>query len=65
MSETDVKSPPQENSPTTPSQEFSAYCESEFERRLNSGVEFDEKTYRRAMALVVDKLSALEVEGQA
>jgi hypothetical protein len=64
MSESDVKSP-REDSPAAPSQEFSAYCESEFERRLNSGEEFDEHLYRKAMALVVEKLSALEGEGQA
>ena len=50
---------------STPSQEFSAYCEAEFERRLNSGSDFDEHQYRKAMALVMDKLATLESEGQA
>ena len=45
-----------------PSEEFSAYCEAEFERRLNSGDSFDEALYRRAMMLVLDRLSRLEEE---
>ena len=47
-----------------PSAEFAAYCEAEFERRLNSGEPFDEDLYRRAMALVLDRLTRLEVEGR-
>jgi len=62
MSETHVKTPP-EDLPTTASQEFAAYCESEFERRQNSGVNFDERLYREAMELVMNKLAALEGEG--
>jgi hypothetical protein len=46
-----------------PSEEFLAYCEAEFERRLNSGQGFDEKTYRSAMAMVMDRLVRLEEEG--
>jgi len=64
MSEPVDQTPPEE-SLNTPSQEFAAYCESEFERRLNSGVDFDEHMYRKAMKLVMDKLSALEGEGQS
>lgn len=51
--------------PNTPSQEFAAYCEAEFERRLNSGSDFDEHQYRKAMVLVMEKLANLEDEGQA
>ena len=46
-----------------PSEEFTAYCEAEFERRLNSGEDFDEAGYRNAMDLVVQKLKLLEAEG--
>ena len=47
-----------------PSEEFSAYCEAEFERRLNSGTNFDEALYRKAMAMVLDRLGRLENEGR-
>jgi hypothetical protein len=47
-----------------PSQEFAAYCEAEFERRLNSGEEFNEALYRKAMAMVVDRLVRLEDEAR-
>jgi hypothetical protein len=43
-----------------PSEEFAAYCEAEFERRLNSGDDFDESRYRRAMDMVLDRLRRLE-----
>ena len=46
-----------------PSEEFIAYCEAEFERRLNSGESFDEVAYRNAMELVVERLKLLEAEG--
>jgi hypothetical protein len=46
-----------------PSEEFVAYCETEFERRLNAGQAFDEASYRRAMALVVEHLARMEEEG--
>lgn len=49
----------------TPSEEFAAYCEAEFERRLNSGDDFDEATYRRAMDMVLDRLRRLEEEARA
>jgi hypothetical protein len=48
-----------------PSEEFSAYCEAEFERRLNSGEVFDEPQYRKAMAMVLDRLTRLEYEGRS
>lgn len=48
-----------------PSDEFAAYCEAEFERRLNSGQEFDEMRYRKAMDMVLDRLTRLEQEGRA
>jgi hypothetical protein len=48
-----------------PSEEFSAYCEAEFERRLNSGETFDETLYRKAVAMVIDRLERLENEGRS
>lgn len=48
-----------------PSEEFAAYCEAEFERRLNSGNEFDETAYREAMQMATKKLVILEEEGLA
>lgn len=45
-----------------PSEEFAAYCEAEFERRLNSGEDFNEVLYRRAMTMVLDRLVRLEEE---
>jgi hypothetical protein len=47
-----------------PSEDFSAFCEAEFERRLNSGDGFDEARYRKAMAMVLDRLIRLEQEGR-
>ena len=46
----------------TPSEEFSAFCETEFERRLNSGQEFDEALYRKAKDMVIERLVRLERE---
>lgn len=48
-----------------PSEEFVAYCEAEFERRLNSGEAFNETQYRKAMAMVLDRLTRLEEEGKS
>lgn len=45
-----------------PSEEFSAFCETEFEHRLNSGQEFDEGLYRKAKEMVIDRLIRLERE---
>jgi hypothetical protein len=42
-----------------PVQEFSAYCEAEFERRRNGDEPFDEAGYREAMELALGKLRAL------
>jgi len=50
------------NAPKTPSQEFSAYCDSELERRVNSGKGFDEHQFKKAMELVMTKLEKLEQE---
>lgn len=65
MSESDLNPTPKEETGSSPSQEFAAYCESEFERRLNSGVDFDEHQYRKAMTLAVDKLTRAEGGGAA
>jgi hypothetical protein len=46
-----------------PSEEFTDYCEAEFERRLNSGESFDETAYRKAMAMVLERLVTLEDPG--
>jgi hypothetical protein len=46
-----------------PAEEFSAFCEAEFERRLNAGDEFDEKAYRAAMVMVIERLERLAEEG--
>ena len=48
-----------------PSEEFALYCEAEFERRLNSGEDFDVAAYSEAMELVITKLKLLEAEGMA
>ena len=48
-----------------PSEEFALYCETEFERRLNSGEDFDEDAYREAMEMVMTQLKSLEAEGVA
>lgn len=50
---------------SSPSEDFSAYCEAEFERRQNSGKEFDEEGYREAMEMVLKKLVMMEEEGVA
>ncbi|MCB1790339.1 MAG: hypothetical protein KDJ24_08575 [Gammaproteobacteria bacterium] len=55
---------PKNSGVKTPSEEFSAYCEAEFERRLNSGESFDEASYRKAMAMVLDRLVRREEEGR-
>jgi len=48
-----------------PSEEFAVYCELEFERRQNSGDDFDEAAYREAMEMVMTKLKLLETEADA
>ena len=57
-------SPAKHHGVKKPSEEFSAYCEAEFERRLNSGGQFDEPLYRKAMTMVLDRLSRLEEEAR-
>jgi len=47
----------------TTSEDFAAFCEAEFERRLNAGEDFDERAYRRAMELVIERLVRLEQMG--
>lgn len=65
MAATDGPGPKQKSAVKKPSEEFSAYCEAEFERRLNSGEVFDETRYRKAMAMVLDRLTRLEHEGRS
>jgi len=55
---------PSEKQPP-PSEDFAAYCKAEFERRLNSGSEFDEAAYREAMDMAMKKLVLFEEEGLA
>jgi hypothetical protein len=45
---------------TRSSEEFVAYCEGEFDRRMNSGDEFDEEGFREAMNIALAKLRNLE-----
>ncbi len=49
---------------TKPSEDFAAYCEAEFDRRLNSGEPFNQAQYRKAMDMVLDRLVRLETEGK-
>ncbi|PLY15173.1 MAG: hypothetical protein C0631_08625 [Sedimenticola sp.] len=48
-----------------PQQDFSDYCEAEFERRRNSEEPFKEDDYRQAMEMTLRKLKSLEDEGYA
>jgi hypothetical protein len=45
---------------TKPSEEFATFCDAEFERRLNSGEPFDERLYRKAREMVMERLVRLE-----
>jgi hypothetical protein len=65
MAASDGLKPKQNPGVRKPSEEFSAFCEAEFERRLNSGEGFDEARYRKAMAMVLDRLVRLEQEGRS
>lgn len=65
MAATGGPAPKKQTALKKPSEEFSAYCEAEFERRLNSGETFDETLYRKAMAMVLDRLGRLENEGRS
>jgi hypothetical protein len=44
-------------------QEFYAYCESELERRRNSGEPFDENLFTSAVELALRKFRTLEERG--
>ena len=48
----------------SPQQEFTGYCEAEFERRRSSDTPFDETAYREAMAMVLEKLQAIAAKGR-
>jgi hypothetical protein len=65
MAASDGPRPGKNPSVKKPSEEFSAYCEAEFERRLNSGEVFDEARYRKAMSMVLDRLMRIEAEGRS
>jgi len=65
MAATDGARPDKNPTVKKPSEEFSTYCEAEFERRLNSGEVFDEAQYRKAMSMVLDRLIRQEVEGRS
>jgi hypothetical protein len=45
-----------------PSEEFAAYCRTEFEHRLNSGQDFDTKAFNKAMELALRRLRLMEDE---
>lgn len=64
MSDTADPAPTRHKGISRPSEEFAAYCDAEFERRLNSGEAFDEQAYRKAMAMVLERLVRLEEEGR-
>jgi hypothetical protein len=49
----------------SPEQEFTRYCEGEFESRCSSDTPFDEPAYREAMAMVLEKLQAIAGKGRA
>jgi len=59
--ETDIKKLPI-GIQVIPSEEFVRYCEVEFERRLNTGEDFNVAAYREAMEMVAAKLKLLEPE---
>ena len=65
MAATDGPRPSKNTAVKKPLEEFSAYCEAEFERRLNSGEAFDEAQYRKAMSMVLDRLIRMEGEGRS
>lgn len=45
-----------------PSEEFEAYCRTEFEHRLNSGQDFDAEAFNQAMQLALRRLRSMEDE---
>jgi len=50
---------------TGTSKVFADYCQVEFERRRNSGQDFDEEAYIEAMHFALARLHILEEEGLA
>jgi hypothetical protein len=59
VQETDISKLPL-GTKVIPSEDFVLYCEAEFERRLNSGDDFDAETYQQVMEEITGKLKALE-----
>jgi hypothetical protein len=64
VQETDISKLPL-GTKVIPSEDFVLYCEAEFERRLNSGGDFDAETYQQVMQEITGKLKALETEETA
>ena len=48
-----------------PIHDFQAFCETEVERRRNSGEDFDQSLFDEAMELVIKRLQLMEERGQA
>lgn len=48
----------------SPEQEFTSFCEAEFERRRSSDSPFDETAYREAMVMALEKLQAIAGKGR-
>lgn len=65
MSDMESGSNPRKPDDSTSSEEFTSFCNAEFERRLNSGTNFDDKKYKQAMRLVLEKLRQAEEGGRA
>jgi len=61
VQETDISKLPL-GTKVVPSEDFALYCEAEFERRLNSGDDFNIKTYQQVKEEITAKLKALEAE---
>jgi hypothetical protein len=61
MSSVDTQDPTSDDS-SSPSQDFAEFSREEKLRRVNSGQPMDRERYDRVVALIMDKLRALEVE---
>lgn len=48
-----------------PINDFQAFCETEIERRRNSGEDFDESLFDEAVELVIKRLQQMEERGLA
>ncbi len=48
--------------PSSPSQDFADFCREEKIRRVNSGQRVNAERYDRVVALIMEKLHALETE---